>query len=603
MLPVAAGILVYWGVWNNGFVWDDIALFIQNPALRSDVIHWSAISRPILEGTTYFRPLVLLSFALEFKIWGVNAPAAHLVNLFLHLANTALTYAIGVALFSRTSLSRVQLRACAAALIYAVHPSLVEPTAWLSGRFDLMATTFCLLALAADLYLKNRLLRTFALLVSFVCALGSKELGALIPGLLVLSRLIWWREGGESVSSIFRRLLAREAITILLMGLVFIGYLVLRMESVGSLAHVDQELAAKLDGPLSHALLVLNTLWFYLRLALFPFAEVAPFHPLDFAALSSFSGWLSASAGLAFVTAVGWLSYKKVPAALLIAMALFALAPVLHLVPLTIGGNIGHDRFLALPMAGLVLAPLSFTLGTPATNTRSTLAKILSILLVSWLIFAALIAKVTVPLWNNEEVLWTWVYERNPNFSPAQYKYLTVAIQRKDFAEADRIYLIAARKGYVTPQIHIAYGTSLVERGETVQGEKVILQAIKVIKSEKQKSEESTVIASQYLEAHAFSELSKISIARGDYQEALRRIEVAVALSPQVPVLNLRRALLLAAVGNVDEGRVIYKQAREMTLPAHLSQFENMAKQFVSDFCSPPNIRGSAPLCLEGIRF
>lgn len=151
---------------------DNFALFVHGAAPRADQLNWAALARPILPDRIYFRPLVLLSFYLQFNLNGVTPVAAHATNLLIYLANALLVYSLAAAHYRLRQLESSMLRAVLAAIAYAAHPALIESTAWISGRFDLLATFFCLTALLVDLRLERSLKRELALGSLFLLGLA-----------------------------------------------------------------------------------------------------------------------------------------------------------------------------------------------------------------------------------------------------------------------------------------------------------------------------------------------------------------------------------------------------------------------------------------------
>src|SRR5579871_3532991 len=117
----------------------------------------------------YYRPLTLFSQAIDWQLWHLNAAGFHLTNLLLHAANTALVYAVGRRLFDGAG-------AMVAALLFALHPASHEAVYWISGRFDLLATLFSLVALL--LLTKSRPAIYVAGLMCLFLALLSKESAA-----------------------------------------------------------------------------------------------------------------------------------------------------------------------------------------------------------------------------------------------------------------------------------------------------------------------------------------------------------------------------------------------------------------------------------------
>jgi hypothetical protein len=120
----------------------------------------------------YYRPLVFLSHALDWELWGMRAAGFHLTNVLLHAANTALVFALGRRLLA-------PLWACAAALLFGLHPSSHEAVYWIAARFDLAATCFGLIALLA--LTSGGRERYAAGAAAFLLALLSKESAVAIP--------------------------------------------------------------------------------------------------------------------------------------------------------------------------------------------------------------------------------------------------------------------------------------------------------------------------------------------------------------------------------------------------------------------------------------
>lgn len=95
----------------------------------------------------YFRPLTIVSYYIDSSVLQLPAEAMHLENILIHLANTLLVFVVGSMLFSSSSCC-VE-RSFAAAIVFGMHPLNVEAVSWISGRTDLLATLFGLVATLA----------------------------------------------------------------------------------------------------------------------------------------------------------------------------------------------------------------------------------------------------------------------------------------------------------------------------------------------------------------------------------------------------------------------------------------------------------------------
>ncbi len=86
--------------------------------------------------SVYYRPLLLVSFIVDFHLWGLNPLGFHLVNLVLHII-----FCCFVFLLAR-SLVEDEFSALCAGLIAALHPIQTESVAWIAGRNDVLLAVF-----------------------------------------------------------------------------------------------------------------------------------------------------------------------------------------------------------------------------------------------------------------------------------------------------------------------------------------------------------------------------------------------------------------------------------------------------------------------------
>jgi hypothetical protein len=70
---------------------------------------------------------------LDVQLFGTNAGAHHLVNVFLHALNAALLFG------TLSALTGARGRSLAVASLFSIHPALVEAVAWIAERKELLA--------------------------------------------------------------------------------------------------------------------------------------------------------------------------------------------------------------------------------------------------------------------------------------------------------------------------------------------------------------------------------------------------------------------------------------------------------------------------------
>jgi hypothetical protein len=95
----------------------------------------------------YYRPLLYLTFIADKYIWGLEASFMHLENILMHLGNTLLVFWLTRQIISLLSgIKSYPYAPFVTALLFGLHPIATEPVNWVSGRTDLMAGFFVLLA-------------------------------------------------------------------------------------------------------------------------------------------------------------------------------------------------------------------------------------------------------------------------------------------------------------------------------------------------------------------------------------------------------------------------------------------------------------------------
>ena len=160
---VAAGFLAYANGLSGPFVFDDQLSIVENPSIR----RWwqpSAVLFPERELPVAGRPLVNLSFALNYAVGGLNVFGYHLVNVAFHLLCALLVFGLVRRTLRLASLAQggpVRLAplaegeqltniAFAAALLWTLHPLTTEAVNYVTQRTELMMAFFYLLTLYAS---------------------------------------------------------------------------------------------------------------------------------------------------------------------------------------------------------------------------------------------------------------------------------------------------------------------------------------------------------------------------------------------------------------------------------------------------------------------
>ena len=153
LLVLAAGTAVYANSLTGPFLFDDADAIVRNPHIRRLWPLSAALATPP-STTVTGRPLVQLSFALNYAMGGLDVIGYHAVNLLIHLGAALALY--GIVRRSRWSdrarrpdAARASGLATAAALLWVVHPLQTQSVTYLVHRAESLAGLCYLLTLYA----------------------------------------------------------------------------------------------------------------------------------------------------------------------------------------------------------------------------------------------------------------------------------------------------------------------------------------------------------------------------------------------------------------------------------------------------------------------
>ena len=143
ILLVVVSCLVYLNSLNNGFYFDDFQYIVENQYIRSlqniprffiDIDTLSSV------GSWHYRPLVLVSHAVNYSIGRLNPAGYHILSLAFHIGTAYLLF-----LILKTMLGGGFIP-LASALIFAVHPFNSQVVNYITARSSVMSGFFYLLS-------------------------------------------------------------------------------------------------------------------------------------------------------------------------------------------------------------------------------------------------------------------------------------------------------------------------------------------------------------------------------------------------------------------------------------------------------------------------
>lgn len=435
LLIIIVTIVLYYPVFNAGYVWDDNLLFVEKVKLVNEPLSWRILTEPVLPDTTYFRPLIFLTMYIEFHLFGQNPISSHIINLLILIFNTYLVSAITYKILLIKKYKNEIFLSLLAGLIYVVNPILVEATAWISGRFDLLVTTFSLLGIYFFIQIKQNTWRnSLNISVCFLLALFSKELGIILPLLLFFMYMFFNVSTEKSYLQNIKDFIADYYKLIFSIFLTFILYLLLRIQAMGDIYHqaLDSEY---LKLAYLQEYLPIHSLFFYIKQFVLPFSELTPLLPYEHLNDNPYSVVFKILIIILVFSILILGLIKKNKYVWLVFSILLTIFLVIYIVPITIANNVAHNRFMTLGAAYVAILVTVL----PYQNFSKNLNKLAIVILAIWLILSSLITKSIVPFWKTDFTLWKWTYTVQPDNTLARNSYLYGLYQFRQFDEIVRV--------------------------------------------------------------------------------------------------------------------------------------------------------------------
>ena len=358
VLVFFVAVIAYANSLPNDFVWDDAYNVVQNEPIRDlgnipefFTEAWGAgaaseHSRAL--NTNYWRPVVLVSYAIDYALFGLEPLGFHATNVLLHGVCSGLLLMLGWLLW--TGGPRERWGVCVGALLFAVHPLHTEVVNVITYRTDLLAALFTLIAMVIWLRAPRRPVYLMVVLpVLYACGLGAKEMAITLPALLVVLDRVTARTD-------WRRLAVQLSPMLVVLGL----YMVLRslLLEPSSMTYFSQVWPAGLEADGASIFWTMASVFgLYGRLFLMPW-PLNPFYDWSETVLPiQDSPWtVEVLAGVVLLAALLLLMWRwrtKAPKIVAcIGLYLLILIPVSQLVPIIVAAG---ERFLYLAIGGPLL--------------------------------------------------------------------------------------------------------------------------------------------------------------------------------------------------------------------------------------------------------
>lgn len=188
---------VYWAGMHGDFAFDDFGNIVGNSRLRtgSESQGWLDAASSGVAGP-FGRGLSMLSFALNYRLFGEAAFSFKLTNLLIHFANALLvwilTRKVCVLLYPANDTRRSQMVAMLVCAVWALHPMNALPVLYVVQRMTSLSAFFMLAGLCLYVFARtNECIKAYlaiavSLAICWPAAVFSKETGVLFGVYIVL---------------------------------------------------------------------------------------------------------------------------------------------------------------------------------------------------------------------------------------------------------------------------------------------------------------------------------------------------------------------------------------------------------------------------------
>ena len=537
IIIIFISILLYLNTLSNTFVYDDAYVITENYFINS----WGNLPKLFTKdylpfsGELSYRPVVTLTYFIDYAIWQLNPLGYHLTNVILHTINAFLFYIFIKSIFRTRTLTIL------ATLLFLSHPLLTETANAVCYREDILASVFFLLSF---IYFTKILVPSFQAGTptqqtntkfvlyyiiscgSYCLALFSKEMAITLPILLVIFDLLFSSQNKMKPPSTLMK--------IKMWFVFYSGYIAVTIFYLFVRFVLFKNTFKIIDVYPTNIFTMTKVVASYLKLLFIPINLNADYYVPDIRGIS-FSFTL---ATLFIVSAliITIRLYKKDKLMTFFGSWFFiALLPVLGIVPI---GNIMAERYLYLPIAGF--CGIAGYIGTNAVFREKGVI-IIGIILLSLQI--GVIWRNGV--WQNDTTLWFSTYQRESNSARACCNLGNTYFKNKQYEAAIQMYKKSLTLPYSYPFIHFNLGVAYEKVG-------LVDKAIEEYKASTSRNNDNTL---------AFNNLGTVYDKQGLYDLAIEAYNNALANNPYFPLSHNNLGNTYEHVGNSEKAMAEYTTA------------------------------------------
>jgi len=558
-LIILVVLIAYSNTYHCSFHFDDKLSIVENPVIKNLSNFNPIINHKIIKNTRYIG---LLSFAINYKINGLNVTGYHIVNNLIHIINAIMVYLL-VLLFFKIPLinnskltNEKELIALFTSLVFASHPIQTQAVTYIAQRYASLAALFYLLTVF--LYLKARTMMeskskgaSFFYLLSIltaVLAMKTKEISFTLPFIIAILDFILFRNTSLKKRSI---LLLPLMLTALIIPLSLLNI----DKPIGEvLSDVSEKTKVQTSiSRFEYFFTELRVIVTYIRLLFLPIGQNLDYdYPIyrTFFAPSVFLSFLLLAGLFTMALYLSITAPKRDGAFLLTGIGILwffvTLSVESSFIPIV---DVIFEHRVYLPSFGafLALVTLVFLLLKKFSIKKKIIVSI-------WIVVILSLSGITLArnrVWKNEITLWTDVVKKSPNKARG-YNGLGFALKERGEIDSAIVYFkkaIQLEPAYARARNNLA--NAYFEKGLTQKAIKEFENLLKLYKNYAEAYYNLGVIYERlgnqklaenlyrtalnykpsYPEAH--NNLGLLLKRQGRYNEAIKHLYSAVTLKPE----------------------------------------------------------------------
>ena len=542
LLLALVTIAVFWQVGSCDFISYDDPVYVRNNEHVNTGLSWDNVIWAFTKSyASNWHPLTWVSHMLDCQLFGMAPAGHHLTNLFLHVVNTLLLFAV------LKRMTGAVWRSVFVAAAFALHPLHIESVAWVAERKDVLSTLFWILTMGAYLGYVNRPNKGRYVLVLVVFGLGLMAKPMLVTLPLVLLLLDYWPLGrfqkashhentGRTQKGIFGHLLLEKVpLLVLSAGSCAVTYLAQQKGGAVTAVSAISPATRISNAVFSYAKYIGKMIW-PSRLAVFyphPRDKLSLLGAVLIAILLfTISVWVINLAKKRGYLTVGWFWY------------IITLLPVIGIVQ--VGLQAMADRYTYVPLTGLFII---VAWGLADISTKWPYRKaVLTILSVTVLSAMAIASRLQVRHWRNSVT----IFEHALKVTDDNYvAYSSLAWQLYEEGKIDQAiayhYQVLQIKPYYLPA-HKGLGRILLETGRYDEAVKHYAKALQI------KPDNPDV----------YKNMGNALLRQGKATEAIEQYQQVLRLTPDNAQMYNDIGTALGQQGKLDQAITHFRKALEI---------------------------------------